>query len=157
MVQSSANTVQEYLHKLPEDRKETVEAVRCCILKNLPEGFEEQMQYGMIGYVVPLSLYPQGYHCKKNEPLPFAGLASQKNHVSFYSMCCYSNAELQQWLHNEFAKANKKLNMGKSCIRFTTLNDIPLEVIVELIGKMSVQEYIQQYEEAIRNSRKSCC
>lgn len=149
-MQSSAATVQEYLAELPEDRRATLQTVREVILKNLPEGFAESMQYGMIGYNVPLSLYGAGYHCKKGEPLPFAGLASQKNHCSVYFMHTYADPVIEQQLRDGFAAAGKKLNMGKSCIRFKKADDLALDTIAEIVGALSVEEYIALYEKAIK-------
>lgn len=143
---SKAKTVEEYLEGLPEDRRAAIAKVRAVIRKNLPKGFAEQMQYGMIGYVVPHKVYPAGYHCDPREPLPFAGLASQKNHMAIYAMAVYQSAELEAWLRAEFAQRGKKLDLGKSCLRFKKLDDVPLEVIGELFARVSVAEYIDRYE-----------
>jgi hypothetical protein len=147
-MQSKAKTVAEYLKSLPPDRRAAIEAVRKVILKNLPKGFKETMQYGMIGYVVPHSLYPPGYHCDPKQPLPFACLASQKNHMALYLMTVYGNNEVESWFRKEYAAAGKKLNMGKSCIRFKKLDDLPLEVIGKVIARVPVKDYIAIYEKA---------
>src|SRR6266542_404910 len=117
-MQSSAKTVQEYLKELPADRREAINAVRGVILANLPKGCEERMSYGMIGYVVPHSIYPAGYHCDPKQPLPMACLGSQKNHMALYSMCAYGDPATDQWFRKAWLATAKKLDMGKSCIRF---------------------------------------
>ena len=140
-------TVSEYLANLPEDRREAFNQLRGAILTNLLEGFEECINYGMIGYVVPHSIYPNGYHCDTKLPLPFMNIASQKNFIAFYHMGIYGNPELMNWFVNEFPKYSKaKLDMGKSCVRFKKMNDIPFELIGELVKKMTVADWINQYE-----------
>ena len=140
-------TVSEYLANLPEDRREAFNQLRGAILTNLPEGFEECINYGMIGYVVPHSIYPNGYHCDSKLPLPFMNVASQKNFIAFYHMGIYGNPELMNWFVSEFPKYSKaKLDLGKSCIRFKKMNDIPFELIGELVKKMTVADWINQYE-----------
>ena len=129
-MQSKAKTVEEYLAALPEDRREAVQAVRKVILKNLGKGYEEGMQYGMIGYYVPHSVYPDGYHCDPKQPLPFAGLASQKNHMAIYLMCIYGIEEQERWFREAWARTGKKLDMGKSCVRFKKLEDLPLDCLL---------------------------
>ncbi|MDX1315855.1 MAG: DUF1801 domain-containing protein, partial [Eudoraea sp.] len=130
---------------------EVMDKLRQVVLKNLPEGFEETMNYGMIGYVVPHSIYPDGYHCTPELPLPFLNLASQKNHIGFYHMGIYSDPELLEWFTSEFPKHSKrKLDMGKSCIRFKNMNDIPYELLGELVSKMSVSEWIKTYENNVK-------
>ena len=144
-----ADTVKEYIDTLPHDRKEIICKLRDIVLANLPKGFEEQMSYGMIGYVVPLSLYPKGYHVNKDEPLPFLAIASQKNHVAIYHMGLYANLEIQQWFIKEYPNhAPTKLDMGKSCIRFRNLSLITYDLIAELCQKITVQEYIDMVEYA---------
>lgn len=145
---SKAATVDEYLKELPEERHEAISKVRAVIRKNLPKGFAEQMQYGMIGYVVPHKLYPAGYHCDPKQPLPFAGLASQKNYMSLYVMTVYGDPKTEQWMKEQFKARGKKLDMGKCCIRFKKLDDLPLETIGELIGRVPVAEYIARCESA---------
>lgn len=147
-MQSSAKTVNEYLRELPEDRRKAISAVRAVIRENLQPGFEEGMQYGMIGYFVPHSIYPAGYHCDPKQPLPFTALASQKNAMSLYLMACYGDAEQQVWLRDQFTKSGKKLDMGKSCIRFKKLDDLPLDVVGAAIHRTTVPDYIAAYEAA---------
>jgi hypothetical protein len=149
-MQSKARTVEEYLRELPPDRRAGVSAVREVILKNLPAGYREGMGYGMIGYHVPHSLYPAGYHCDPKQPLPFAALASQKNYMALYLMCIYSDRDFEAWFRHAWAKAGKKLDMGKSCIRFKKLEDVPLDVIGQVIKKVPVKEFIRYYESQIR-------
>ncbi len=151
---SKAQTVKEYLAELPEDRRAAIEAVRKVIRKNLDKGYAEGMQYGMIGYSVPHKIYPAGYHCDPKQPLPFAGLASQKNHMAVYLMCVYGHPENEAWFRKAWAKTGKKLDMGKSCIRFKKLEDLPLEVIGEAIARVPVKEFIAYYEAAIKPSGK---
>lgn len=152
MVSSSANTVEEYLDNLPADRRAELQKVREVVLKHLPKGIEEQMQYGMIGYVVPLSVYPPGYHCKKGEPLPFAALAAQKNYCSLYLMSLYSDPDGEEWIQGKFEQAGKKLDMGKSCIRFKRAEDLPLDVIGEAVGRVKIEDYIERYENRERDT-----
>ncbi len=148
---STAKTPEAYLEGLPADRKEVIGKLRNVILENLPEGYEETMNYGMIGYVVPHSLYPGGYHCTPELPLPFLNLASQKNHIGFYHMGIYAEPKLMDWFTSEFPKhSSRKLDMGKSCIRFKNLQDIPYELLGELVRKMSVDEWIALYEKNIK-------
>lgn len=146
-------TVQEYLTALPEERKPVIKKLREVIVANLPEGFAEQIAYGMISYVVPLSRYPQGYHVKKGEPLPFLSLASQKNHIALYHLGLYQNQALEGWFINEYAqRVPTKLDMGKSCIRFKNPDHIPYELIAELCQKITVYDYIHLYEQAVNRS-----
>jgi hypothetical protein len=152
-MQSKATSVREYLAALPKDRRAAIEAVRQVILDNLDASYEEGMQYGMIGYYVPHRVYPAGYHCDPKQPLPFAGLASQKNYMSLYAMCLYVGAEQFEWFQAAWAKTGKKLDMGKCCIRFKTLEDLPLEVIGKLIKRVSAKKHIAQYEAAIKERR----
>jgi len=147
-MQSTATTVREYLDSLPADRKAALEIIRAEILKNLPEGYQETMQYGMIGYNVPLSIYPGGYLGKKDTPLPFAALASQKNHMAVYLMNIYSDQDQTalSWFLEEYKATGKKMDVGKSCVRFKKLADLPVELIGKAIAKTSVQEFIKMYE-----------
>ncbi|MCI0406293.1 MAG: DUF1801 domain-containing protein [candidate division Zixibacteria bacterium] len=147
-MQSKAKTVKEYLSELPAERRSAIQAVREVILKNLPKGFEEMMQYGMIGYVVPHSVYPAGYHCDPKQPLPFVALASQKNHMAVYMMNIYMDRETENWFVQAYKASGKKLDIGKSCLRFKKLEDLALEVIGQAVGRKSVKEYIAQYEKA---------
>lgn len=147
MARSDAETVEEYLQELPEDRRETVGRVRDVILQNLPDGYIESMNWGMISYAIPLERYPDTYN---GQPLGYAALASQKNYVSLYLHSVYGDSEREAWLKEQFAKQGKTLNMGKSCIRFKHADDIPLEEIGELVAGMSPDEYIERYEASRR-------
>ena len=148
-----AKTPDEYIEKLPEERKEAVIKLRETVKKHLPEGFEECINYKMLGYVVPHSIYPNGYHCDPKLPLPFINIASQKNVVAFYHMGIYANPELLDWFVGEYPKhVSTKLDMGKSCIRFKNINKIPYELIAALCQKMTPQEWIALYE---KNTKKS--
>jgi hypothetical protein len=153
---SAATTPEQYLAELPEDRREAVSKLHAAILKSLPKGFTAIMNYGMLGYVVPHSLYPAGYHCDPKLPLPFAGLASQKNSINFYHMGLYMDEKLLQWFTTEYPKHSKqKLDMGKSCIRFKKTEDIPFELISQLIKKMNVKDWIHLYESKLQGGRKN--
>lgn len=146
-MQSEATSPSEYIASLPEDRKEAISKIRKIILDNLPKGFQEGMGYGMMGYSVPHSIYPAGYHCDPKLPLPFIAMASQKNFISFYHMGVYADKKLFDWFVNEYPKHCKtRLDMGKSCIRFKKMNDIPYQLLGELASKMTVQEWIEIYE-----------
>jgi uncharacterized protein YdhG (YjbR/CyaY superfamily) len=150
-MQSTAATSLEYLESLPDDRKQAMVKLRDAILKNLPEGFQEGMSYGMMGWAVPHSTYPQGYHCDPKQPLPFLGMASQKNFIAVYHMGVYADKELYDWFVSEYPKYVKtKLDMGKSCIRFKKMETIPYELIGELASKMTVQQWIDLYESAFK-------
>lgn len=150
-MQSKATQVNDYITELPEDRKEIVEKIRKTVIANLPKGFEETMGYGMMGYVVPHSIYPKGYHCNPKEPLPFMGVASQKNFIAFYHMGIYADEKLYDWFVAEYPNHCKtKLDMGKSCIRFKKMNDIPYELLAQLVAKMTVQDWISLYEEKFK-------
>jgi uncharacterized protein YdhG (YjbR/CyaY superfamily) len=145
-MQSKANTPQEYLDSLPDERKKAIGEIRKQVLKNLPKGFKEVMSYGMLGYVVPHNLYPEGYHCDPNQALPFIGLASQKNFVALYHMGIYGDKNLLKWFTDEYGKqCTNKLDMGKGCIRFKKMNDIPYKLIGELATKMTPEEWINKY------------
>ncbi len=146
-MKSETKTPQHYVDGLPEDRKAAVETLRKEIKKNLPKGFSEEMSYGMLGYVVPHSLYPQGYHCDPTLPLPFMSVASQKNFIAVYHMGIYADPKLLDWFTKEYAKQSKtKLDMGKSCIRFKKPDQIPFKLIGELASKMSPKDWIELYE-----------
>lgn len=153
-MQSKAKTVAHYLAELPSDRRDALQAVRAVVRKNLPNGYAEGMQYGMIGYFVPHSLYPSGYHCDPKQPLPFAGLASQKNHMSIHLMSIYSDPEEEAWFRAAWAETGKKLDMGKSCVRFKTIDDVPLKVIGEAIRRIPVKKFIKCYESVIKTVSK---
>ena len=148
---SAATTVDQYINEAPEDRREALQKLRNIILENLPKGFQECISYGMVGYVVPHSIYPKGYHCTPELPLPFMSFASQKNSINFYHMCIYANPELNDWFVAEYPKYSKqKLDMGKSCIRFKKPDNIPFELIGELVKKITVQDWIATYESAFK-------
>jgi hypothetical protein len=150
-----ANSVDDILKNVQEDRKEVFQKLHQVILKNLPKGFEAAISYGGLGYVVPHSVYPDGYHCKPAEPLPFAGIASQKQSINFYHMGMYSDPDLLKWFVSEFPKHSKqKLDMGKSCVRFKKMDDIPYKLIGELMKKMTVKEWILKYEAAYKPKAK---
>jgi hypothetical protein len=152
---SNAKTVEDYLKALPRERREVISAVRNVILENLPKGYEECMQYGMIGYVVPHSIYPAGYHCKPSDPLPYACLGSQKNHMALYLMCVYGHPETNEWFCKAWRATGKKLDMGKSCVRFKKLEDVPLKVVGQVIARTPVKKYIAGVEKVLdRTSRK---
>ena len=148
-----ANSPEDYLDQLPEDRREALNLLRQTILSNLPEGFEETMGYGMLAYVVPHSLYPAGYHCAPKTPLPFINIASQKNHIALYHSGIYADENLLKWFKEAYAKVGKvKLDMGKSCIRFKKPAHIPYELIGELATKMTPQQWISIYEAQVKKT-----
>ena len=153
-MQSKAGTVRQYLSKLPSERRNMIEAVRRVILANLDPDLEEGMQYGMIGYSVAHRVYPDGYHCDPRQPLPYAALASQKQYVSLHVMSVYSKPGEEQWVRDRWKAAGKKLDMGKGCIRFRKLDDLPLEAIGELFRRVSARDYVACYE-AIRTRTKT--
>ena len=147
----NSDPIEEYLLKLPPDRREAISNLRRVLTKNLPKGFKETSSYGMIGYVVPKSIYPPGYHCDTNLPLPFINLASQKNFIALYHMGLYASPELLKWFTTEYPKHCKtKLDMGKSCIRFKKPEQIPFELIGELASKMAVKDWIGLYEQNLK-------
>lgn len=153
-MKANGKTVQDILINLPTDRVEPFNKLHEVIVKNLPKGFEPAISYGGLGYVVPHSIYPDGYHCKPEEPLPFAGIASQKNTINFYHMGIYANPELMAWFVSEFPKHSKqKLDMGKSCVRFKKFDDIPFKLIGELMKKLSVKDWINTYEKIIKKKK----
>ncbi|MGE5943237.1 MAG: DUF1801 domain-containing protein [Flavobacteriales bacterium] len=146
-MQYQADSPEHYINQLPDDRKEPISRLRQVIKSNLPNGFEEGMSYGIIGCYVPHTLYPKGYHCDPKLPLPFLSIASQKNAINFYHMAIYANPKLHDWFVNEFPKHSKrKLNMGKSCIRFKHIDEIPYELLGALCKKVTPQEWISMYE-----------
>ncbi len=149
-----ANSPAEYLENLPEDRKEVMSKLREVILTNLPKGFHEEMNYGMIGYVVPKSIYPAGYHCDPKLPLPFLAMASQKNFIAVYHMGIYADQKILDWFVNEYPSHVKgKLDMGKSCIRFKKMDQIPYNLIGELCQKIAVDDWINMYEALYKRSK----
>ncbi len=144
---SKATTPEQYIQNLPEDRVEAITKLRKVINDSLPKGFKEEMSYGMIGYVVPHTIYPGGYHCTPKLPLPFMSFASQKNSVNFYHMGIYAKPELLNWFTSEYPKhCTAKLDMGKSCVRFKKMDQIPFDLIGQLVQKMSVEDWIKCYE-----------
>ena len=145
-----AKTVDEYICKLPEERKEAVKKLKSIISENLPNDFQETLSYNMIGFVIPKSIYPKGYHVDPSMPLPFISIASQKNHVALYHMGIYMFPDVLEWFKKEYSiRVKTKLDMGKSCIRFKNTSNIPYDLITELCQKIKVDEYIKKYEEAI--------
>ena len=141
------SSVTEYINGLSEDRQVVIKKLQAIIKKNLPKGFGEEMSYGMIGYVVPHKLYPAGYHCDPKLPLPFLSIASQKNFIALYHMGMYAKPELLDWFTSEYPKHCKsKLDMGKSCVRFKKMEDIPYALLEELMKKMTVADWISYYE-----------
>jgi uncharacterized protein YdhG (YjbR/CyaY superfamily) len=141
----------QYVNSLPEDRKEAITQLRKIILKNIPKGFQEAISYGMLGYVIPHTLYPAGYHCNPELPLPFISLASQKNFIALYHMGMYEDKKLLDWFTSEYPKHSKaKLDMGKSCIRFKKIDQIPFKLIEELVKKMTVKDWITIYEKEVK-------
>lgn len=150
-MKTAGNTVEEILANVPEERAKAFNKLHQTIVSNLPQGFEAAISYGGLGYVVPHNLYPAGYHCKPVEPLPFAGLASQKNSINFYHMGIYCFPELLDWFVNEYPKHSKqKLDMGKSCIRFKKMEEIPYDLIAKLMQKISMQQWIEKYESNLK-------
>jgi uncharacterized protein YdhG (YjbR/CyaY superfamily) len=144
-------SVEEYLRKLPEDRRDVVVKLRDLIHAKLPEGFHETISYGMISYVVPHSMYQKGYHVNPEEPLPFLSLASQKNHIALYHFGIYMMPELEAWFRNEYSsRVDTKLDMGKSCLRFRNPKKIPYDLLGELLEKVSVEDYVDLYERSLK-------
>ena len=154
-MQSKAATVDAYLAELPEDRQKAMTKLRNTIKKNIPKGFKEGMGYGMMGWSVPHSIYPAGYHCNPKDPLPFMGLASQKNFIAVYHMGVYADPKLLKWFTDAHAKASpKRLDMGKSCIRFKKFEEIPYKLIGQLMKKMSVKDWVNTYESNLKKGKK---
>lgn len=152
-MQYQATAIQEYLDQLPEDRKEVVSKIKDILSHNLPDGFKEGILYKMPAFFVPHSVYPEGYHCNPKDPLPFINVASQKNFVALYHMGLYAKKELYDWFIVEYPKHCKyKLDMGKSCIRFKKMEDIPYDLIKEMAQKMTVEEWINTYENTIKKT-----
>ena len=147
-------TVAQYLKALPKDRRDALQAVRKVILENLDDDFAEGIQWGAISYCVPHSVYPPGYHCDTNQPLPFAGLASQKNHMSLSLFCVYTSEDEQRRFREAWVKTGKKLDMGKSCVRFKKIDDVPLDVIARTIKRITVKKFVANYESAFGQSRR---
>ena len=151
---AEAKTPAEYLQSLPDDRRQALTKIRAVIRKNLPRGYAEQMQHGMISWVVPHKLYPPGYHTDPKLALPMASLASQKNHIALYLMTAYGEPGMVDWLKEKFQAAGKKLDMGKSCLRFRKIEDVPLDVVGEAIAKVPLAEYVARYEATLQATRK---
>ena len=150
-MKSAAKTPEDYINSLTQERKEVIEELRKVILKNLPKGFVEVMSYGMLGYVVPHSKYPNGYHCDPKLPLPFINLASQKNFIALYHMGIYAKPDLLEWFVRAYTeRCGRKPDMGKSCIRLKKYEQIPYALIGELCAKMNPQEWISCYEHAFK-------
>ncbi|MEN8775706.1 MAG: DUF1801 domain-containing protein [Polaribacter sp.] len=150
-MQNKANSLEDYIHQAPKERQIVIKKLRETISQNLPKGFEEGVQYRMIAYYVPHEIYPEGYHCNPKEPLPFMSFASQKSSVNLYHMGLYAVSEIYDWFVNEYPKfSSRKLDMGKSCIRFKKVDDIPYELIAALCKKLSVKEWITVYENNIK-------
>lgn len=154
-MQSQALTVAQYLKELPDDRREAISQVRAVMLKHLPKGMEEGMSYGMITYVVPHSIYPPGYHCDPKQALPYAALASQKNHMAVYLMCTYQTEGGEQWIRDQYQARGMKLDMGKSCIRFKKVEQLALDVIGEALGRMTTAGFIANYEAILSKSKSA--
>lgn len=149
-MQSKLKTVPEYIDSLPAERKPVIIALRKAILKNLPKGFQEEMNYGMIGYVVPHKLYPNGYHVTPELPLPFLNIASQKNHIAVYHMAL--SGKLLDWFKEEWMEhSTKKMDMGKACVRFKKAEDVPVELFGELASKLTPEKWIAIYEENLKS------
>lgn len=147
----AATSPEDYINQVPDERQNILRALRKTILDNLPEGFEEGIQYGMIGYYVPHSIYPDGYHCKPSDPLPFMSFASQKNSINIYHSGIYAISEIHDWFIAEYPKhSERKLDMGKSCIRLKKMEDIPFKLIGELVSKITVEEWIAVYEANVK-------
>ena len=152
---SNAKTPDEYIDQLPEDRKDPISKLRIIINQNIDKGFSEEINYGMIGWVVPHSLYPDGYHCNPKLPLPFLSISSQKHFVAVYHMGIYASPKLLDWFVSEYLKhCSSKLDMGKSCIRFKKIENIPYDLIGELASKMYAKDWIQLYESVVKDYRK---
>jgi hypothetical protein len=154
-MQSKATTPEKYIEEMPKERQAAFKKLRATIKKNLPKGFKEGMGYGMMGWDVPHSIYPAGYHCNPKDPLPFMGIASQKHSINVYHMSIYADPKLLKWFTDAHAKASpKKLDMGKSCIRYKKLEDIPFDLIGKLASKITVADWINMYESDFKDHRK---
>ncbi|MGK0155430.1 MAG: hypothetical protein ACI9SE_002393 [Neolewinella sp.] len=152
MVQSKATSVSQYLKELPDDRRAAITAIRKVIRDSIDAGIEEAMSYGMIGYQVPLRIYPAGYHCTPDTPLPYVSIASQKNHMAIYMMGLYMDPDETAWFADAWQATGKKLNMGKSCVRFKKLEDVPLDVVAAAIKRMPSKRYLAAYEAMLHGS-----
>ncbi len=149
-----ASNPEEYIAQVPEDRVDAMLKIRTLIKENLPAGFQEQMSYGMIGYVVPHAIYPSGYHCSPDLPLPFLSFASQKNFIGIYHMGIYADPKLMNWFVTQYPMhCKRKLDIGKSCIRFKKMDDIPYELLAQLVQKMTVEQWVNLYESKIKTKK----
>lgn len=147
----NASTVEEYLNAVPEERQPYFNKLRDTVKKNIPKGFEECFSYNMIGYVVPLSAYPEGYHCNPELPLPFVNIASQKNFIALYHSGIYADPKIHDWFVGEYPKhCSRKLDMGKSCVRFKKMEDIPFKLIAQLMKKIKMKDWIALYEKNVK-------
>jgi uncharacterized protein YdhG (YjbR/CyaY superfamily) len=151
---SKATSITQYLDELPEDRKSAIGAVRDEINRNLPDGYEEGIQYGMIGWYVPHSIYPNGYHCDKKQPVPFVSLASQRNHMAIYLFCLNCDPATKAQFIEEYLATGKKLDTGSSCVRFKKLEDLPLKLVGKFVANISVEVFLKNYEEGVVNAKK---
>ncbi len=147
-------TAKQYIDSLPEDRRAAIRAVRAAVNKGLAKGYKEGVQYAAIGWYVPHSIYPDGYHCDPTQGVPFAGLASQKNYMGLYLMCVYGDEKHRAWFQKAWAKSGKKLSMGKSCVRFKNVDDVPLDVVTEAVRRVPVDAFLAHYEAAIPQSAR---
>jgi hypothetical protein len=159
-MQSQARTVAEYLAELPPDRRAVVESLRQVVLQNLDAGIAEVMQYGMIGYVIPHSIYPPGYHCTPEQPLPYAAIAAQKNHYGLYMMFLYGNDKEEAWFRERWGRSGKRLDMGRACVRFRSLEQVPLDVVAGAFRRATIKRYVNAVEKALagrsgKTTRKS--
>ncbi len=146
---TTAATPDEYIAQLPADRQPQIQALREVVLRNLPAGFEEGIQYNMIGYYVPHSVYPAGYHCDPKQPLPYLSIGSQKNHMALHACTIYMNPELVEWFMTEYQKTGKRMDIGKGCIRFKTIEDLPLDLVGQLVAKYDVDSLVAMYQNAL--------
>ena len=154
MAQSKAETVAQYLKELPEDRRKVISALRKVVLGSVDSGIEEAMSYGMIGYQVSLRVYPSGYHCNPQTPLPYMGIASQKSHIGIYMMGLYMDAGATKWFEKAWKASGKRLDMGKSCVRVKKLEDVPLDVLAAAIRRMPSKSYVAAYDAAFGDKKK---
>jgi hypothetical protein len=147
-------TVKEYIDSLPAERRAAIRKVRAAVNRGLPKGYKETGEGGMIGWVVPHRLYPDGYHCNPDQPVPFAGLASQKNYMALYLMCVYGDAKHKRWFEKAWKASGKKLDMGKSCVRFKSIDDVPLDVVEEAVRRVPVDKFLAHYEASLPASAR---
>ncbi|MEO1535097.1 MAG: DUF1801 domain-containing protein [Planctomycetota bacterium] len=155
MADTKPTTPAQYLKSLPDDRRKALTAVRKVINANLPEGYKEGMQYGMIGWFVPHSIHPAGYHCDPAQPVPFIGLGNQKNHMALYMFCIYTDARLSDWFVKAWTKTGIKLDMGKSCIRFKSLDGVALDVVGEAVSRVPVDVFLNGYLSSVPAARSA--